>query len=423
MRTIAVVGGGIAGHEAAWAARRQDPSSRVILLQEEPHPLYSACVLADYVSGEIPRERVFLLGAQDYARAGIEFHPGRPVVGVDPPNRVLLLEGRELSYDSLVLATGSRPLLPPIPGAQLHGVHTLKSLADADRLALGPAGKAVVVGAGPVGIECALALAARGSRVHLVELLPRLLPRLLDTPLAGMVQAMLEQRGIRVLTGERVLEIQGRDRVEGVKTTAGFLEADGVILVLGMRPEVRIAGQASVGLGASGGIRVDGSMATDTEGIWSCGDCVESRDLINGRIGLQMLWANAVQQGRVAGANAAGGKRSFPGSLNVTTVRIAERAVASVGATASDLEAQGASLFLNKDVVGNAIGIVLMDGRVIGAQAVGPIERVGGLIRILLQGGGLGDLAGEARGGSPGTRAARLWPLRGLERGLSRFIR
>jgi NADPH-dependent 2,4-dienoyl-CoA reductase/sulfur reductase-like enzyme len=421
MRTIAVVGGGIAGHEAAWAARRQDPDSRVLLFQEEPHPLYSACILADYVSGEIPREKVFLVEPDEYARAGIEFHPQSPVLGIDLGKRLLLLEKKEVHYDSLVIATGSRPILPPIPGASLKGVCSLKSLADADRLASAFPKRAVVVGAGPVGLECALALAARGSQVYLVELLPRVLPRLLDEPLAGMAKGLLEERGIEVLTGERVLEVQGNMEVEGIKTSSGFLEAEGVILVLGMKPEVQIAVQASLGLGASGGILVDDSMATEGEQVWACGDCVESRDLVNGRTGLHMLWGNAVQQGRAAGRNAAGGKKKFPGALNVTTVRIGEKAVASVGSTQAELQGREVQFLFRKDAWGNGMGVLLHEGRLIGAQVMGPVERIGGILRILLQGGSLGWKPGEGEAGAKAQANVRLWPLRGLEKELARL--
>lgn len=423
MRTIVVVGGGIAGHEAAWAAREEDPHARVLLLQEEPHPLYSACVLADYVSGELPRERVFLVAPKDYASAAIEFHPRSPVVEWHPEQQSLVIPDREFRYDALVLATGSRPLMPPIPGVELPGVQSLKSIADADRLASGPPARGVVVGAGPVGIECALALKARGWEVNLVELLPRVLPRLLDHPFARIVQGMLEERGIRVLTGERVLGVEGGTRVEGVRTSSGFIGADRVVLVLGMRPQVGIAQEGGVGLGPSGGIQVDGRMATSLESVWACGDCVESQDLLTGRMGLQMLWGNAVHQGRVAGANAAGARRLFAGSLNVTTVRIGERAIASLGFIEADLHQEGASLLVRQDAMGNAMGLVLREGRIVGAQAVGPLERIGGLLRLLLQGGDLKDLVQALQGGRPGGLVGRLWPLRGFERALKERIR
>lgn len=418
MPTVLVVGGGIAGHEAAWAAKRQQPRAKVVILQDEAHPLYSACVLAEYVSGRLPRERVFLMRPEDYARADIEFYPQSPVLEWDPRRRWLAVPHGDQSYDALVLATGSIPLVPTIPGADLRGVQSLKCMADADSLVSVPPSRAVVVGAGPVGIECALGLRARGWEVHLVELMPRVLPRLLDAPLASMVEAMLEERGIEVLTGERVLALEGRGRVEAVRTESTCIETDRVVLVLGMRPQVGVAREGGVGLGSSGGIQVDAGMNTSMEGVWACGDCVESRDLITGRVGLHMLWGNAVQQGRTAGANAAGGKRVFPGSLNVTTVCIGERAVASIGFIEADLRGQDASLLVRKDAMGNAMGLVLLEGKIVGAQAVGALRRIGGLLRILLQGGQIDDLAAGPAGVRPGGLGGRLWPLRGLERAL-----
>ena len=170
MSTIAVVGCGIAGDEAAFEARRTDPKARIVLLTEEPHPLYSACVLGDYVGGEIERKQAFLRGAEEYENAGIDLQLSRQVAHWSASDHRLYLEsGGELAYDRLILATGSRPQLPSIPGVATPGVFALKTMADADRLKNVAGRSAVVVGTGLVGVEAAVALRKRGFEVPLCE--------------------------------------------------------------------------------------------------------------------------------------------------------------------------------------------------------------------------------------------------------------
>jgi NADH oxidase (H2O2-forming) len=385
MGVVAVIGGGIAGHEAAWAARKYDPSCRVLIVQEEPHPLYSACVLADYISGAMPREKVFLLSRDDYRRAGVELLCPAKVLRVDIQCRILELEERTIGFDTLVVATGSKPIVPQMPGVHLQGVCTLKTLSDADRIARRKPGRAVVIGAGPVGVECALALSSRKWEVRLVELLSGVLPRILDEPMSLEVSRVLEQRGIRVLTETKVVSILGEGRVEAVETSEGTLDADLAVLVLGMRPEVTLLKEAGLQMGAGGGVKVDQMMSVGIDGIFACGDCVESLDLLSGLRGAHMLWGNAVRQARVAGTNAAGGKKTFSGSMNVTTVPIGDVAVASMGRTARDLEEKGARLLVREDPFGNKMALVLLEDQIVGVQGMGRLEKVGGMMKALLE--------------------------------------
>ncbi len=410
MGVVAVIGGGIAGHEAAWAARKYDPSSRVLIIQEEPHLLYSACVLADYISGAIPREKVFLLSREDYKRAGVELVCPGKVLRVDTHRRVLELEEITIGFDALVVATGSKPIVPQMPGVHLQGVCSLKTVSDADYIARRKPSKAVVIGAGPVGVECALALSHIGWEVSLVELLPGVLPRILDHPMSLEVSRRLEERGIRVLTNTKVISILGERRVEAVETTEGTMDADLAVLVLGMRPEVTLLKEAGLEIGAGGGVKVDQMMSVGIDGVFACGDCVESLDLLSGLRGAHMLWGNAVRQGRVAGTNAAGGQRTFSGSMNVTTVPIGDVAVASMGRTARDLEEKGARLFLREDPFGNKMALVLLEDQIVGVQGMGRLERVGGMIRALLEGKKAHEMISGFR-----KRLWLGWPMRSIQ--------
>lgn len=385
MNVIAIVGNGIAGTEAADAARRTDPHARVIMVTKEPYPLYSACILADYIADRIPRQRVFLRTAEDYARAGIELMLARPVLDWSPERHMLYFDDGALRYDRLVIATGSRPLIPPVPGVEKDGFVALKTLRDADLLRMAHGKNAVVVGTGPVGIEAAIALRHRGWSVSVVEMLDRVLPRLFDLPLANTLKNRLEKRGINIFLDEKVLEILGGTRVEGVRTDRRTLPADVVVWVIGMRPELTLLNEGQLLLGASGGIAVDRHMQTTQEGVWACGDCVESEDLVTGRTGLFMLWHNARLQGRIAGANAAGAGKRYPGSVNITTINVFDEAAASVGTLASEVS-PGERKVLHRRSPWGELYLVLKDTCLMGVQAVGRTERVGGLIGIMLQG-------------------------------------
>ena len=418
MAVIAVVGGGVAGDEAAVTAKKVAPGERVILITEEPHPLYSACVLADYVCDELPKSRVYLRGIDDYRQLGIESMTETRVAGWSPERRQLQIPGGELSYDRLILATGSRPFIPPIPGADKEGVLPLKTLDDAERIRATKGTSAVVVGSGPVGIEAALALRSLGWEVTIVELLDRVLPRIFDAPIARMTTAHLERAGVQVLVGEKVLEILGDARVQGVRTDRRTIEAQLAVMVVGMRPEVTLAKAGGVELAPTGGIRVDSHLATSVPGVWACGDCVESEDRLTGKRGLYMLWNNARVQGRVAGTNAAGGDLAYTGSLNVTTVNFEGQAAASVGYLAADLPDSEIEV-IHRDGHDGAVTLVIQQGRLVGAQVVGRTERLGALMGLIMKGGNLRETLSNPR--TPLQRRLG-WQLRSLKRELAEFL-
>ncbi|MBI4776533.1 MAG: NAD(P)/FAD-dependent oxidoreductase [Deltaproteobacteria bacterium] len=417
-RVIAILGNGIAGDQAALAAKRTDPDARVVMLSRDAYPLYSACVLADYISGEIPRSTVFIRSVEDYAKAGIELLLSRDVASWLPENRLLRFDGEELPYDRLILATGSRPFIPPIPGVNKDGVFALKTFDDAEGLRAVRGRSAVVVGAGPVGMEAAVAFRRMGWSVALVELMDRVLPRMLDAPLANSVRKQFEGMGISVFLGERVEEISGGVRVESVRTDQRTLPADVVVLVIGMRPRIELARQAGLALGPAGGIRTDAHMGAGLPGVWACGDCAESKDLICGTNGLYMLWNNAKLQGHTAGANAAGSQKRYPGSLNVTTVKLFDRAVASAGAPAADLP-EGATRVLHRKDPDGELWLVLREDRLVGVQGLGNVDRLGGLTSMMLK--GLNIRRTILKGPKP-SAGRDTWPLHTFEKDLMRLL-
>lgn len=378
VRTIAVVGCGVAGDEAAFAARGADPAARIAVFTADPHPFVSPCVLADYVAGQLPRHRTHLRAPAAYAKAGIEVRLEEPVREWDAGRREIRTERGRYAYDRLIWATGSRATFPEAPGVNLPGVLSLRTLADADALRAAPPGRAVVVGTGLVGVEAAWALGERGWEVTLVGRRHRVLPRLFDAPIAGRLAEALERLGIRLALGESPVAVLGSGRAEGLRTTRADYPAELVVFGAGQAPQVELSAAGGVALGPSGGIATDDSMATNIPGVYACGDCAETVNRLTGRRGVFMLWHNARRQGRVAGLAAADARARYPGSLGVSTVHAGHRAAASIGTPAAE-HRDGSADFVHRQTTDGELTLVVRHGRVVGAQALGNTARLGEL--------------------------------------------
>jgi NADH oxidase (H2O2-forming) len=368
---VLILGGGIAGYSAAQAIKRTGQDAQVTLITEERERTYSACVFAEYIAGEIPKERVFIQGQDQIELSPSEWMIGQKITEIDPEQKSLLTEsGQLLPFDRLILATGSRAVVPQLPGVPQEGVTCLKTLADADAILRAAGKRAVVVGSGPVGLEVAVALRQRGWEVAVIELLENVLPRLFSPVHSRMVQTLLEGWGIRVLVGERLLEIGGKKRVEAVVTDKRTLSCQLVLLGIGMQPEVRLAASAGLRIGSSGGIAVDPTLRTSHEDIFACGDCIETVDRLNGMPGLNMLWGNAKIQGTVAGLNSLGQRKKYPGALNLTTLKLCDTVAASVG----DVRAADDSYqeIIKEHAQKSSIRLVVREGIIRGIQTVGP---------------------------------------------------
>jgi len=381
---IVIVGNGIAGDEAAFSSKKTNPRANVVLVTREPYPLYSACVLADYIAGTIPRNRVFLKKKEEYYDAGIKLLLSTEVSGWDTEKTFLQINNKKLFYDKLILATGSRTFIPQIHGADKKGVYSLKSLADADLIRNAGGNIAVVVGSGPVGIEVSVALQKRGYSVILIELLNHILPYLFDPSLSETIRMLLEKEKIEVRTGERVLEIMGNNHVKKIKTDKEIIQCDIIVLVAGMRSEVTLAKEEGIELGMTGCIKVNDAMQTSKDNVWACGDCIESSDRLTGQRGSFMLWNNARLQGRTAGINAAQGNVRYQGSINVTNVNIFNTAVAAIGSLSVNLHDDKVKVIHRKGHNGELM-LVFKEENLIGAQAIGCINAIGGLLKILLR--------------------------------------
>lgn len=315
VRTV-VVGGGAAGIGAAGAAKVTDPAGEVVVYTEYEDAAYSPCGIP-YVHGkEIPDfDRLFLAGKEAYVEAGIDIRYSTPVTALDLARHVVQVEGEgEVGWDRLVLATGFDYADPGVPGTELEGLYYVKNIRRAmewDKV-IDAAKVAVVVEASPLGLEMVTALAHRGIETHLVDPHPWALAEAADPDIAAPVEESWAEMGVKMHFNTRLEAFLGDGgQVRAVRTSAGELPADLVVVCTKKEPRNDLAAACGIEIGSTGGIVVDERMATSEAGVWAAGDCIEVPHGVS-NIPLQGLsGSHAYAQGKVAGTNAAGGIRTY----------------------------------------------------------------------------------------------------------------
>jgi ferredoxin-nitrate reductase len=316
---LLVVGGGMAAMALVEAVLEHAPARfDITLVAAEPHLPYNRVQLSRALAGDVVPAELTLRDGGWFEAAGVRVRRGVAVERlVIAAREAHLADGDRLAWDRLVLATGSRPALPPIGGLQRAGVHAFRTLRDAQAIAERAArgGPAVVVGGGLLGLEAARGLQARGRRVTIVHLADRLMEQQLDPLAASLLERRIRGLGIDVLVGAVTEEVLGNGHVEGVRLAGGQeLEADLVVVATGVRPDVELAREA--GLEVERGIVVDDELRTSHPGVWAVGECAEHRGALYG------LWAPVKRQARVAGAAIAGRPAAFHGATPATTLKV-----------------------------------------------------------------------------------------------------
>ncbi len=353
-RHIVIVGGVAAGPKMAAKARREDPDIPITLVTDESPISYAACGTPYYLGRTFSDpDKLLVRQADDFGRKNdVTMLTGHRATKVDPVAHTVEVldkatgETKVLEYSKLGLATGARPFVPPLPGLPADGVFTLRSVTDAfaidEYIDTHNARRAVVVGAGYIGLEVAEQFRERGLEVTVVELMPQVLPRF-DVPLAGAVKTELERLGVEVLLETRVesLEVDHRNRVTGVKTSRGPLPADLVILSIGVRPNAELARDAGLAVGPTGAIAVDDHLRTSDPDIYAAGDCAEQHHLVSGKPCWIPLGSTANKQGRVAAVNLTGGDERFPGVIGTSLVRVGQLNVGGTGLSEMGLKEAG----------------------------------------------------------------------------------
>ncbi|MEM1581581.1 MAG: FAD-dependent oxidoreductase [Candidatus Bathyarchaeia archaeon] len=341
VKRIVIIGAHAAGCDAAAAARLTDREAEIIMLTTERYAGYSRCGLPFVIGGHIKSFQDLIVFPPSYFKMNkIDLRLETNVTNIDVNAKTVEVQYKNghtenLQYDSLIIAAGARPALPPIKGREKQGVYLLRTIDDGERIeqTVKNSKTAVVIGAGLIGLELGVAFAERGLKTTVVELLPQILPAMLDKDVADFVQRELERKGLRIITGRSVEEILGNDKVTGVAIAGEQIQADIVVVATGVRGNVELAQKAGLELGETKLIKVNMRMETSVKDVYACGDCVESINLITKRPVVCQLGTTAVRQARVAGTNAAGGYAIFQGVLGAAVTRLFDFEVGAVGLT------------------------------------------------------------------------------------------
>ncbi len=312
---INVIGGGAAGISAGSMAKRTNPDATVVVCTEFEDVAYSPCGIPYVLGREIPDfERLFLAGPENYAEAGIDLRRETVVSDVDVVARTMTANGEVLPWDRLIVCTGWNYLLPDVPGNDLEGITFVKNIRRGIELneQLNDVKKAVVLEAGPLGVEMLTALAHRGIETHLVDENAWLLAQVADPDIAEPVQTSLEELGCKLHFGVGLTAFAGSGgRVTGVETTEGLIDCDMVVVATHKEPETALARAMGLPLGSTGAVVVDERMQTPMRDVYAAGDVVEVPQNLTGIAVQGLTGSHAMQQGRVAGANAGGGDRRY----------------------------------------------------------------------------------------------------------------
>ncbi|MCD6431099.1 FAD-dependent oxidoreductase [Candidatus Bathyarchaeota archaeon] len=341
-RRIVIIGAHAAGVDAASAARKTDRTAEITLITKQRRAGYSPCGLPFVLGGHIPSfDNLVVFPLSYFQMMKLNLLLETTATNIDVKSKTVEIQDKNgkqetLQYDSLILATGASPFIPPIKGREKPGIYVLRTIEDGERIdqaVRNGAKSAIVMGAGLIGIETAVALRERGLEVTVVELLPQILPAMLDADMAGEVQRMLEEKGIRIMVGKGVEEFLGGEKVTGIVAGGEQLNADLIIAAFGVRANTELARKAGITLGETRGIKTNMRMETNVKDVYAAGDCVECVNLITRRPTLCQLGTTAVRQAKVAGTNAAGGYAVFPGVLGSAVTKLFDTEIGVTGLT------------------------------------------------------------------------------------------
>src|SRR3954454_24881739 len=355
-KRLVVIGGDAAGGSAASQARKRQRDLDVVMFERGRATSYSACGIPYWISGAVEDEASLVARTPaEHRAAGIDVRMRTKVVGIDLDRRAVrwrdLDSGAEGTdpFDELVYATGSVPMRPPVPGIDAAGVYGVQVLDNGvalrRELTRDSVRRVVVVGGGYIGLEIAEACRMRGLDVTVVDRSATPVGTF-DPDVGEQIADAVRDEGIELVLSDGVAAIDvGPDgRARAVVTASGReLPADLVVLGLGVRPNVRLAREAGIPLGTSGGIAVDARMRTQSDGVWAAGDCVESRHRLSGQRVVVALGTHANKQGRVAGVNIGGGCATFPGPLGTAIPRVCDLEAARTGLSSGEAESAGYS--------------------------------------------------------------------------------
>ncbi|AHE98680.1 FAD-dependent oxidoreductase [Thioalkalivibrio paradoxus] len=348
-RKLVVIGGDAAGMSAASKVRREHPDREIVVFERGRHTSYAACGMPYYIAGMIDSAEPLIARRPEVFREKqqIDVRIRHEVVGIDLAGKRVQVSDLDRgerfweAWDELLIATGAAPLVPDLPNVHAENVFSLSTLQSGidvfEDMRRHPPRTAVIAGGGYVGIEMAEALVARGVEVSLIDMAAQVMTTMDPDMTAGIVDTM-RAAGVSVFLEERLerLDIGADGRVCSLSTDKRRLDADLVILGLGIRPNSDLARDAGIDLGESGAIRVNRRMQTSAADVWAAGDCAESFHLVKERPAFIALGTVANKHGLVAGINLSGGRQEFPGVLGTAITRFQDLEIARTGLSESE---------------------------------------------------------------------------------------
>ena len=395
-RRILVIGANAAGVVAASAARKEDRTAEITLITQEKNGGYSRCGLPFVIGGQIPSFKDLIVYPPAYFQMlKLTLKTETKVTVINTKEKTVTAVDKTgstetLQYDSLVIATGADAFMPPIKGHDKQGILSLRNLEDGEKIlraAKNGAKSAVIMGAGLIGLETGVALIERDLKVTVVEMLPQILPAMLDADMAKQVQEHLQEKGMCILTSKAVEEFLGDDKVTAIMAGGEKIEADLFISAFGVRANTKLAADSGIALGEARAIKTNGRMETSTKDVYAAGDCAEAPNVLTHKSTCAQLGTIAVRQGKIAGTNAGGSYSLFSGVLASAVTRLFDTEAGVTGLTEAaaqrariEVVAGAISSKTKADYYPNALPIKVKlvvekeSQRIVGAQIIGGEE-------------------------------------------------
>ena len=363
-----IIGGSAAAIGCIEGVRSVDKTGEIILITGETEWNYSRPLISYLLEGKTTRDKMWCRPDSFFTRNGVTVKAGVLATALDAGDRTVRLStGERLAYDRLLAATGSRPFVPPIPGLEtVERTFCFQTLSDASALAeaLRPESRVLILGAGLTGVKCAEGIRGLCAQIAIADLAPRVLPAVLDDTAAAMVQARMEEKGVRFYLNDSAAAFRGNT----ARLQSGTeLEFDVLVTAVGVRPNTQLV--ADAGGAVDRGILVDGRCATTLPDVYAAGDCAQGYDAVSGEKRMLPLWPNAMLQGETAGINMAGGRADYTQGIALNASGVFGLHMVTAGSY------EGESFTVQRD--GSYKRLVTADGVLKGGIMVGDVSRAG----------------------------------------------
>ena len=363
-----IIGGSAAAIGCIEGIRSVDKTGEIVLITRETEWNYSRPLISYLLEGKTTRDKMWCRPDSFFTRNGVTVKAGVLATALDAGDRTVRLStGERLAYDRLLAATGSRPFVPPIPGLEtVERTFCFQTLSDASALAeaLRPESRVLILGAGLTGVKCAEGIRGLCAQIAIADLAPRVLPAVLDDTAAAMVQARMEEKGVRFYLNDSAAAFRGNT----ARLQSGTeLEFDVLVTAVGVRPNTQLV--ADAGGAVDRGILVDGRCATTLPDVYAAGDCAQGYDAVSGEKRMLPLWPNAMLQGETAGINMAGGRADYTQGIALNASGVFGLHMITAGSY------EGESFTVQRD--GSYKRLVTADGVLKGVIMVGDVSRAG----------------------------------------------